>query len=159
MADSTLDLIVARRKQLLAEVDELDAAIAVIRRVQKVAGKLAERTEEPSAPTTLARTPRRSRRAGSPREDILKQAEEILLRRKNRPIRAGALLKQLEKDEFEIGGQRPVGNLSAMLSHSKRFESLGRTEGWILVDYKTESNRASDMTIVPQALPTERQEQ
>jgi len=65
---------------------------------------------------------------------MLEAAFRVLKAEAGRPVLTRDLVRRLEEDGIEIGGQDSVGTLSAALSHNKQiFRNLGRNVGWALV--------------------------
>ena len=49
------------------------------------------------------------------------------------PVRTSELLERLLARGIEVDGNKPLNNLSAILSYSKKYKSHGRS-GWMLPD-------------------------
>lgn len=76
-------------------------------------------------------------RAPSPeRIQALEQAAAFIKGRAS-PTKTSDILTAIEATGVKIGGEVPVGNLSAMLSRSKQFLSHGKA-GWTYVDETSE---------------------
>lgn len=72
------------------------------------------------------RTPEDTKRIKS----LLRQ---YILKQENKPVPTRELLDYLENEGLEVGGQRPLTNLSALLSHAKtEFKNVHR-KGWMCI--------------------------
>lgn len=137
MSNELIQKALARKAELEVELSEIDQFLSVAQRLTgesllsdagkppapKKDGTLFPDAEVQPAPE------RRNRRV----PEIL-EAVENMLKQHTRPMRAGEILDNLTREGINVGGARPIANLSAMLSHDGRFESLGRAEGWALAD-------------------------
>ena len=72
------------------------------------------------------------RRTSSGKIAVL-DAVSIMLRNRSGPVPTRDILNHLTDFGIEIGGSSPLNNLSATLSNSDKFKSLGRL-GWVLND-------------------------
>lgn len=53
-----------------------------------------------------------------------------ILAEEGRPLPTREIVQRLEKLGLRVGGKNKVATLSAALSHSPHFRTLGRTQGW-----------------------------
>lgn len=61
-----------------------------------------------------------------------------ILAEEGRPLPTREIVERLEKRGLEIIGKNKVATLSAALSHSPHFRTLGRTQGWEIVQPQPE---------------------
>ncbi len=95
-------------------------------------------------PAASTHAPRRRSRTSPDRERILDAAETIIQGR-TKPTTTAAMLERVQTEGLTVPGKDARNTLSAMLSHSDRFESHGRS-GWTLVepDEPDHSEEAAD---------------
>ena len=92
----------------------------------------------------LPAVPRHRSRVNPDRERTLDAAATIIQGR-TRPTTTAAILERVQTEGITVPGKDARNTLSAMLSHSDRFESHGRS-GWTLVepDEPDHSEEAAD---------------
>ncbi|GIX18069.1 MAG: hypothetical protein KatS3mg119_2255 [Rhodothalassiaceae bacterium] len=56
-----------------------------------------------------------------------------ILAEEGRPLPTREIVERLEERGLSVGGKNKVATLSAALSHSPHFRTLGRTQGWEIV--------------------------
>jgi hypothetical protein len=123
-----------------AEIAELETSLANDPRSMRI-GELRRMKEEYrkiSAPTELGTTVARLLKAATapgrkPSPERVRALEEtkVLLNGRATPTKTADILGHLQEHGISIGGNDPQNNLSAMLYHSKEFQSHGRS-GWTL---------------------------
>lgn len=127
------DFIAVARTELAAVEAEL-AATPLFQKYERLRDLVALYAGEPEAPPSrFVRTtaPKRINRAPSPERDrALALAAEAISGRYS-PTKTSEIYDAIIKQGAKIGGQSPIGNLSAMLHHSPLFRSHGR-QGWTL---------------------------
>jgi hypothetical protein len=132
MDEPILDRALRRKRELHGELAEIEAFLAVYSRLANEDSQAGKTATPPNIEQMQSAVHLRS----SPSSVVLKAAEEVLLGRKNEAITPSRLVTELNYRGVVVGGSRPGSNISAMLSNSPRFRSMGRKVGWILTDYK-----------------------
>jgi hypothetical protein len=124
-----------------AEIANLEARLHILREVLRLyAGATNEKTPYAGfvgdfAGTSFA-TPDAASRAGrraSPERERALEAARIYVANRSGPTPTAEILDHLVSIGIEVGGEKPVNNLSAMLSNSGLFQAHGRS-GWTLRD-------------------------
>jgi hypothetical protein len=122
---------------LRRELDEIDADIFA--RFTRLASAL-EGESTPIQPYTLPPVPAAEQRGKG--KAIIIPAVSALLRRSGFPLRTAELLTALTAAGITVGGKRPIGNLSAQLSLSELYTSVGG-EWWFKGEQRPERNQAA----------------
>lgn len=131
MGDPAIDHAISRRQEILDELKDLDTFIRLYKRFAVSGTQVVK---------VVAAAHHGSRPRSSPASEVLPAIERIMVERKNQPITPSGLVAELEDRGFVIGGSRPGSTISAMLSHSVKFKSMGKKVGWVLADYKPTSS-------------------
>jgi hypothetical protein len=126
MTSTVLDRALARKAQLLEELEKVEQFIALYHRF--------ERHEDAEATgLTSERPPLEARdvagRAVKPREAVRLVLD--LLHHHNKPLTTRTIFDLLQESSIRVTGKNPVNNLSAALSYDKRVKST--SSGWVLV--------------------------
>ncbi len=66
-----------------------------------------------------------------------------ILSEEGRPLPTREIVKRLETRGLAVGGKNNVATLSAALSHSPHFRTLGRTQGWEIVPEQADGGSAA----------------
>lgn len=96
----------------------------------------------------LAQTVKRHRRAASPERQRALDAARMYLENRKGPVPTRVLFEHIEDLGIEIPGEKPLNNLSAMLSNSPDFESHGRA-GWTRAGVPAEPARQPSVFDMP----------
>lgn len=131
MQDSLLQKARIRRDELRRELEELDKFIEVAERLSKNTSPILA-----AASSNIGDPSKYDARVGSTKE-ILDKVDEILSFEKH-PLKPAELIKRLRSQGLIVKGANPASNLSAMLSVSKRFKTLGHGQGWVPISRQNE---------------------
>lgn len=114
-----------------AALDQLRAAgLSVVQSGQVSRGSTPGRQNRVNF-STLTAAQRNAGRRTSVEKSQAMDAAAMLLRNRSGPVPTREILDHLIDYGIDIGGSSPLNNLSATLSNSDRFKSLGRN-GWVL---------------------------
>lgn len=84
-----------------------------------------------------------SGRGRSQRTQEIVEAAAAILKGRQEPTSSSVLLREIQARNVVVHGQRPLNNLSAILSYSGLFQSNGRA-GWTLKEPSPENETADD---------------
>lgn len=127
MDDKIIEALREERIALLQKIAAIDATLAaygVVLGGKTIASKPPQVRAEATSRTPSEKT-----------QKIRSRVRAILSLTPGIPVPTRQLVDILTNDGFEIGGKKPIATLSALLSNSRDFESIGR-QGWIVTEQK-----------------------
>lgn len=77
--------------------------------------------------------------------EIRKAVRGLIVPRGSKPTPTRELVSYLKMMSIDVGGKNPIATLSALLSHSEGFKSIGRS-GWIIDATDPQNAEGSDAT-------------
>lgn len=90
-----------------------------------------EKNNKNKPPSTPLSTPQTRYRIPSERTSAIRDiAKELIAPNGNTPTLTRHILAHVESKGLDVGGKNPVATLSALLSHTNGFRSIGRS-GWV----------------------------
>lgn len=149
---ATLSSLLSARRTLVRQIEALSSQLSEVdaelfSRVGKLAAALEGNDQAQQLPATPVleldvAKPTPERRAGGHTRTVIMPAVAERLKSAGRPLRTRELLDALTAQGIQVGGKRPIGNLSAMLSTSG-LVSNSSNGWWFKEDQNGEGSGAS----------------